>query len=241
MAQRSRVQRMFLNRNMGFIFMGIFCLMLVILLVYALVNRTSSTGEQAQGNPAQEQTSTTEACDVPEDASTMQNPVAPSDVRWILNDKNIRYAVSDTVGPVRHAAADDLVGHCFARTPMGAVMAISYTLGMMEDSNKPDSAVGTLMENPSDITEERNSSEDSEDDNTSMEVVGYDIKNFTPNKATVGLVNQVIPAGGVQGVYMEMTCQLVWKDGDWKLPKNGCPRSGISQVSEGDFHFFKQD
>lgn len=163
--------------------------------------------------------------------STQTPTEAPADVKW-QRDEGWPYPISDSAGPGERPA--DGPWSCFARTPMGAVIAaatIDARLGVVDDFEQ---AVSQQV--VAGIGQDALLAKGRPPAANTTDIKGFIVESFTPDDAVISLylVQQE----------QNFTCsaELAWRDGDWKLRAQrdgstltGCIRSEPAQfVPWGD-------
>ncbi|MFI6661398.1 hypothetical protein ACIBL8_38380 [Streptomyces sp. NPDC050523] len=171
-----------------------------------------SPGSSAGGNRHPD--SRPEGCRT-DDSQTGKPTSEPSDVKWQrLNVTSV--PTSASVGPLRY---DGPLWWCFARTPMGAVLAAHIILSQMTGANWRTIAGQQLVPGPyrDSFVEQRSRFPDAEfeekaKDGAIGKYVGFSVSSFTPDSAKVRLLISAPLAG-----YGTTTISLHWREGDWKV------------------------
>lgn len=150
-------------------------------------------------------------CNVPE-GDTSSKPAIPTDLRWEAA-KGTTWPVSDTYGPTREK---DGYGTCFARSPLGAALAMATFYGMGSSAD-PKKATEIYVMDSAGKTAALNEPDSPSVDSASGDPVafaGFSTDSFTPDEAQITLVIAIAksPTG-----YVGLPSTLVWVEGDWKL------------------------
>ncbi|TDE88153.1 hypothetical protein EXU48_23825 [Occultella glacieicola] len=145
---------------------------------------------------------------------------APEGAEWELLGTFAAPSI-EGVGP--GLVADDEVRHCFAHSPTGALLAaVNYVaLQFVDPINSLDERV--VADTPE--TRDRQEYRDAHPDEplvelTSMQLAGFQIRDYTPGSVVVELVMR-LPEGGL----LLWPAPLRWEAGDWKFlyPATGDP------------------
>lgn len=163
-------------------------------------------------------------CNVPQ-GDTSSKPAMPKDLRWEAA-KGITWPVSDTYGPTQDK---DGYGVCFARSPLGAALAMASFYGEA-NTQDPRKAMEIYALDSVGKTVALNEATDSSDVSNSsgpIAFAGFSTDSFTPDEAQMTLV---FAAGGTSTGYVGLPSTLVWVEGDWKLKvlDNGQTFAGVA-------------
>lgn len=150
-------------------------------------------------------------CNVPT-GDTSSTPAMPKDLRWVAA-KGWTWPVSDTYGPTQ---AKSGYGICFARSPLGAALALTTVYGEA-NTRDPKAAltiyavdsVGKSLVLSQPVTTETDTAGVGP-----ITFAGFSTDAYTPDEAQITLVFSLAksPTG-----YMGLPATLDWVDGDWKI------------------------
>lgn len=182
-----------------------------ILAVMIFVNPAPKNSEPVTGQTATTTGKPAGGCNVPE-GDTSSKPAMPKDLRWEAA-KGTTWPVSDTYGPTQDR---DGYGVCFARSPLGAALAMATFYGMGSTAD-PKMATEIYAMDSVGKTAALNEPDSPSGDSASGDPVafaGFSTDSFTPDEAQITLVIAIAksPTG-----YVGLPSTLVWVDGDWKL------------------------
>lgn len=163
--------------------------------------------------PVTEPTATTtetpaSGCNVPE-GDTSSKPAMPKDLRWEAA-KGVTWPVSDTYGPTQDR---DGYGVCFARSPLGAALAMSTFSGLANTAD-PKMATEIYAMDSVGKTAALDSPTSDSDSDVPVGFAGFSTDSFTPDEAQITLVFSV---SGTSTGYIGFPSTLRWVDGDWKI------------------------
>ena len=214
------------GRNFLFIVMLGVILILAVLLVWNLMGNKGETKNSAEGAAAAssssapsgggQQTSTPPTgrgdhkCDVPVAPDKAFSGEVPSDYQFKTSAVGIVYPVSASVGPTYTPA---VAGYCFAHNPAGAAMAAVQITAIGGDSRASEAEMKELWS--ASAGEGFHISVAEPVQNT--RVAGYEIEQYSPEQAKVGVVALVTPKGGGEQQALKVTIPVVWENDDWKV------------------------
>jgi hypothetical protein len=138
----------------------------------------------------------------------------PKDVTWTLV-AGTAVPESYTDGPMLHTAAG--VAYCYARTPVGAVLAVSnlgHATGdaqvVQNDELKYSVVAGPLADElaakPAVVSDPAATS--------GVQYAGFRIISYTPDTASVALA---LASSSRPGSYAVVTATVAWSQGDWRV------------------------
>lgn len=146
-------------------------------------------------------------CDVKVPAGKEFSAEVPDDYTWAATSDGARYPVSRTYGPTVQVGH---TGQCFAHNPTGAAMA---AISMFHSESEPQASEAERRALLSART-----SKDPLDDPTpqslDVQVFGYAIQGYSPERATVQVV---LLSRSPNHVVVRFTIRVVWEDGDWRF------------------------
>ncbi|WP_443324992.1 hypothetical protein [Streptomyces sp. 7N604] len=163
---------------------------------------TAGGGEQPGGRPAGCRT---------DDSDDATPKSAPEDVRWEPLGA-AKVPASPSAGPLRK---DGPVRWCFARTPLGAVMAAHLIpVQMSGDDWRTITEQQVVPGTARDIFSTRRGtvSDSYAKTRAGGSFSGFSVASYSPDSAKVRLLIK-----GQQGGLMETTVSMRWTDGDWKV------------------------
>ena len=216
------------KRNFLFIVMLGVILILAVLLVWNLMgnkgeNKNSAEGAAAasssapsgSGQPSSASSSNATGrgdhkCDVPVAPDKAFSGEVPSDYQFKTSAVGIVYPVSASVGPTYTPA---VAGYCFAHNPAGAAMAAVQITAIGGDSRASEAEMKELLS--ASAGEGFHISVAEPVQNT--RVAGYEIEQYSPEQAKVGVVALVTPKGGGEQQALKVTIPVVWENDDWKV------------------------
>ena len=211
------------GRNFLFIVMLGVILILAVLLVWNLMgnkgeNKNSAEGASSSSAPSDggQQASTPPTgrgdhkCDVPVAPDKAFSGEVPSDYQFKTSAVGIVYPVSASVGPTYTPA---VAGYCFAHNPAGAAMAAVQITAIGGDSRASEAEMKELLS--ASAGEGFHISVAEPVQNT--RVAGYEIEQYSPEQAKVGVVALVTPKGGGEQQALKVTIPVVWENDDWKV------------------------
>jgi hypothetical protein len=138
----------------------------------------------------------------------------PKDVTWTLV-AGTAVPQSSTAGPALHTPTG--VGYCYARTPVGAVLAVSnlgHATGdaqaVQDDELKYSVVSGPLADElaakPAVVSDPAATS--------GVQLAGFRIISYTPDTASVALA---LASSSRPGSYAVVTAAMAWNQGDWRV------------------------
>lgn len=146
-------------------------------------------------------------CDVKVPAGKEFSAEVPSDFTWAATSDGARYPVSRTYGPTVQVGH---TGQCFAHNPTGAAMA---AISMFHSESEPQASEAERRALLSART-----SNDPLDDPTpqslDVQVFGYAIQGYSPERATVQVV---LLSRSPNRVVVRFNVRVVWESGDWRF------------------------
>ena len=182
-----------------------------ILAVVLFVNPSPKTPEPIAAPTTSATAQAVGGCNVPQ-GDTSSKPAMPKDLRWTAA-KGITWPVSDTYGPTQDK---DGYGICFARSPLGAALAMAsfYGEANTQDPKKAMEIYAMDSIGKTVALSQATSSSDDSDSSGPIAFAGFSTDSFTPDEAQMTLV---FAAGGASTGYVGLPSTMVWLDGDWKL------------------------
>ena len=217
------------KRNFLFIVMLGVILILAVLLVWNLMgnkgeNKNSAEGAAAASSSAPsgsgQQTSTpptgrgNHKCDVPVAPDKAFSAELPSDYRFETTTHGVIYPISAQYGPTYKPG---VVGYCFAHNPTGAALAASQGSTIVGDTRATEAELRGLYS--SRIAADLHSAPNSNTERVHARIAGYDIENYSPEKATIGIVVLTKDSEG-KNTGFKILMTVVWEDNDWKVDNN---------------------
>ena len=161
-------------------------------------------------------------CNVPK-GDTSPKPAMPKDLRWEAA-KGITWPVSDTYGPTQDK---DGYGVCFARSPLGAALAMATFSGWTNTQDPKKALEIYAMDTAGKKVALESTKTSSGDSGSDVPVgfAGFSTDSFTPDEAQITLV---LAVAGTSTGYVGFPCTLRWVDGDWKIKllDDGSPYAG---------------
>lgn len=146
-------------------------------------------------------------CDVKVPAGKEFSAEVPDDYVWTATSDGARYPVSRTYGPTVQVGH---TGQCFAHNPTGAAMA---AISMLHSESEPQASEAERRA----LLSARTSKEPLDQptpQSLDMQVFGYAIQGYSPERATVQVV---ILSRSPQHVVVRFTIRVVWEAGDWRF------------------------
>ena len=217
------------KRNFLFIVMLGVILILAVLLVWNLMGNKGETknsveGAAASSSPAPseggQQTSTPPTgrgdhkCDVPVAPDKAFSAELPSDYRFETTTRGVIYPISAQYGPTYKPG---VVGYCFAHNPTGAALAASQGSTIAGDTRATEAELRGLYS--SRIAADLQYAPDYNAERVHARIAGYDIENYSPEKATIGIVVLTKDSEG-KNTGFKILMTVVWEDNDWKVDNN---------------------
>lgn len=171
-------------------------------------------------------------CDVKVPAGKEFSAEVPSDFTWAATSDGARYPVSRTYGPTVQVGH---TGQCFAHNPTGAAMA---AISMFHSESEPQASEAERRALLSART-----SNDPLDDPTpqslDVQVFGYAIQGYSPERATVQVV---LLSRSPNRVVVRFNVRVVWESGDWRFDVDDADLTPqvVTDESELPKNVFKQ-
>ena len=217
------------KRNFLFIVMLGVILILAILLVWNLMGNKGETKNSAGGvsssssapSEGGQQTSTPPTgrgdhkCDVPVAPDKAFSAELPSDYRFETTTRGVIYPISAQYGPTYKPGM--VVGYCFAHNPTGAALAASQGSTIAGDTRATEAELRGLYS--SRIAADLQYAPDYNAERVHARIAGYDIENYSPEKATIGIVVLTKDSEG-KNTGFKILMTVVWEDNDWKVDNN---------------------
>ena len=217
------------KRNFLFIVMLGVILILAVLLVWNLMGNKGETKNSVEGAAAAsssapsdggQQTSTPPTgrgdhkCDVPVAPDKAFSAELPSDYRFETTTRGVIYPISAQYGPTYKPG---VVGYCFAHNPTGAALAASQGSTIAGDTRATEAELRGLYS--SRIAADLQYAPDYNAERVHARIAGYDIENYSPEKATIGIVVLTKDSEG-KNTGFKILMTVVWEDNDWKVDNN---------------------
>ena len=216
------------GRNFLFIVMLGVILILAVLLVWNLMGNKGETKNSAGGvsssssapSEGGQQTSTPPTgrgdhkCDVPVAPDKAFSAELPSDYRFETTTRGVIYPISAQYGPTYKPG---VVGYCFAHNPTGAALAASQGSTIAGDTRATEAELRGLYS--SRIAADLQYAPDYNAERVHARIAGYDIENYSPEKATIGIVVLTKDSEG-KNTGFKILMTVVWEDNDWKVDNN---------------------
>ncbi len=141
-------------------------------------------------------------------SGTLQEP--PPNIEWVLVG---RIAAPSSEGHGPGSVEDDGYRSCYARTPLGAVLAVSNWTAMGSDAELSEGLPERLLaQGPGRDAALRNPDPPASDDNdTSIQIAGFRLVSYDGEEASVQLAFT-----SSMGLNLVFTIDARWEDGDWK-------------------------
>ena len=216
------------KRNFLFIVMLGVILILAVLLVWNLMGNKGETKNSAGGvsssssapSDGGQQASTPPTgrgdhkCDVPVAPDKAFSAELPSDYRFETTTRGVIYPISAQYGPTYKPG---VVGYCFAHNPTGAALAASQGSTIAGDTRATEAELRGLYS--SRIAADLQYAPDYNAERVHARIAGYDIENYSPEKATIGIVVLTKDSEG-KNTGFKILMTVVWEDNDWKVDNN---------------------
>lgn len=166
-------------------------------------------------------------CDLPDVDETML-PEAP-ETEWGFVG-TMQAPSNEEAGP--GIVSDTGLRHCYAHSPVGALMAASNIMAMgtdpdlVQEVNEEMVAEGPGQEAALADLERNGTYEDTPLRTT---IVGFQVLGFGPNSSRVDIAVEAS-----NGMFASVTTDLRWEEGDWKvaLRDNGQPHIPVAQLQD---------
>ena len=234
------------KRNFLFIVMLGVILMLAVLLVWNLMGNKGETKNSAEGAASSssapsdggQQTSTPPTgrgdhkCDVPVAPDKAFSAELPSDYRFETTTHGVIYPISAQYGPTYKPGM--VVGYCFAHNPTGAALAASQGSTIVGDTRATEAELRGLYS--SRIAADLHAAPNSNTERVNARIAGYDIENYSPEKATIGIVVIAKDSDG-KNMGFKVSIPLIWEDNDWKIDTDKKPEP--SPLTKEPTYIFK--
>ena len=234
------------KRNFLFIVMLGVILILAILLVWNLMGNKGENKNSAEGASSSssapsdggQQTSTPPTgrgdhkCDVPVAPDKAFSAELPSDYRFETTTHGVIYPISAQYGPTYKPGM--VVGYCFAHNPTGAALAASQGSTIVGDTRATEAELRGLYS--SRIAADLHSAPNSNTERVHARIAGYDIENYSPEKATIGIVVIAKDSDG-KNMGFKVSIPLIWEDNDWKIDTDKKPEP--SPLTKEPTYIFK--
>ena len=236
------------RRNFLFIVMLGVILILAILLVWNLMGNKGETKNSAEGAAAAssssapsgggQQTSTPPTgrgdhkCDVPVAPDKAFSAELPSDYRFETTTHGVIYPISAQYGPTYKPGM--VVGYCFAHNPTGAALAASQGSTIAGDTRATEAELRGLYS--SRIAADLQYAPDYNAERVHARIAGYDIENYSPEKATIGIVVLTKDSEG-KNTGFKILMTVVWEDNDWKVDNNSA--ENVTPLTKEPTYIFK--
>ena len=235
------------KRNFLFIVMLGVILILAVLLVWNLMGNKGETKNSAEGAAAAssssapsgsgQQTSTPPTgrgdhkCDVPVAPDKAFSAELPSDYRFETTTHGVIYPISAQYGPTYKPG---VVGYCFAHNPTGAALAASQGSTIAGDTRATEAELRGLYS--SRIAADLQYAPDYNAERVHARIAGYDIENYSPEKATIGIVVLTKDSEG-KNTGFKILMTVVWEDNDWKVDNNNA--ENVTPLTKEPTYIFK--
>ena len=233
------------KRNFLFIVMLGVILILAILLVWNLMgnkgetkNSAGSASESSAPSDGGQQTSTPSTgrgdhkCDVPVAPDKAFSAELPSDYRFETTTRGVIYPISAQYGPTYKPGMG--VGYCFAHNPTGAALAASQGSTIAGDTRATEAELRGLYS--SRIAADLQYAPDYNAERVHARIAGYDIENYSPEKATIGIVVLTKDSEG-KNTGFKILMTVVWEDNDWKVDNNNA--ENVTPLTKEPTYIFK--
>ena len=233
------------KRNFLFIVMLGVILILAVLLVWNLMgnkgeNKNSAEGASSSssapsGSGQQASTPPTgrgdHKCDVPVAPDKAFSAELPSDYRFETTTRGVIYPISAQYGPTYKPG---VVGYCFAHNPTGAALAASQGSTIAGDTRATEAELRGLYS--SRIAADLQYAPDYNAERVHARIAGYDIENYSPEKATIGIVVLTKDSEG-KNTGFKILMTVVWEDNDWKVDNNNA--ENVTPLTKEPTYIFK--
>ena len=153
-------------------------------------------------------------CDVPVAPDKAFSAELPSDYRFETTTRGVIYPISAQYGPTYKPG---VVGYCFAHNPTGAALAASQGSTIAGDTRATEAELRGLYS--SRIAADLQYAPDYNAERVHARIAGYDIENYSPEKATIGIVVLTKDSEG-KNTGFKILMTVVWEDNDWKVDNN---------------------
>ncbi|MEU6215417.1 hypothetical protein ABZ891_36665 [Streptomyces sp. NPDC047023] len=183
----------------------------------------SAAGQTTQGRPA--------GCSTNDTDQTVPTR-SPADLKWMTYQTSLLPA-SPTAGPLK---VEGPVWSCFARTPLGAVLALHAISAKLGGSDWNVVTEKQLARGPGRDQFIARRSKNADNNKTGAPGSDGTHLGFRVLTATKDQVTTMVLMRTTDGTYVTLTVSTVWEDGDWKLRPTltGSITEGITTVSGTD-------
>lgn len=190
---------------------GLVAAVIVVMAVLVAVTPTQSSPQSSRSGQAEPETTPPPppGCNAPT-GDTSNKPTLPADLRWVAS-KGWTWPVSHTYGPTQHR---DGLGVCFARSPIGAALAMTTILASFSTSSDLRSVTDQYIVDSPGKTAILAQISAPRTPQTPLAFAGYKVDSFSPDEAQITVVLKA--PGGSDG-YIGMPTTLRWADADWKV------------------------
>ena len=171
-------------------------------------------------------------CDVPVAPDKAFSAELPSDYRFETTTHGVIYPISAQYGPTYKPGM--VVGYCFAHNPTGAALAASQGSTIVGDTRATEAELRGLYS--SRIAADLHSAPNSNTERVNARIAGYDIENYSPEKATIGIVVIAKDSDG-KNTGFKVSIPLIWEDNDWKIDTDKKPEP--SPLTKEPTYIFK--
>ena len=233
------------KRNFLFIVMLGVILILAVLLVWNLMGNKGENKNSAEGASSSssapsdggQQASTPPTCrgdhkcDVPVAPDKAFSAELPSDYRFETTTRGVIYPISAQYGPTYKPG---VVGYCFAHNPTGAALAASQGSTIAGDTRATEAELRGLYS--SRIAADLQYAPDYNAERVHARIAGYDIENYSPEKATIGIVVLTKDSEG-KNTGFKILMTVVWEDNDWKVDNNNA--ENVTPLTKEPTYIFK--
>ena len=234
------------KRNFLFIVMLGVILILAVLLVWNLMGNKGENKNSAEGASSSssapsdggQQASTPPTgrgdhkCDVPVAPDKAFSAELPSDYRFETTTRGVIYPISAQYGPTYKPGM--VVGYCFAHNPTGAALAASQGSTIAGDTRATEAELRGLYS--SRIAADLQYAPDYNAERVHARIAGYDIENYSPEKATIGIVVLTKDSEG-KNTGFKILMTVVWEDNDWKVDNNNA--ENVTPLTKEPTYIFK--
>ena len=155
----------------------------------------------------------------------------PSDYRFETTTRGVIYPISAQYGPTYKPG---VVGYCFAHNPTGAALAASQGSTIAGDTRATEAELRGLYS--SRIAADLQYAPDYNAERVHARIAGYDIENYSPEKATIGIVVIAKDSDG-KNTGFKVSIPLIWEDNDWKIDTDKKPEP--SPLTKEPTYIFK--
>ncbi|MFE7099293.1 hypothetical protein [Streptomyces erythrochromogenes] len=185
--------------------------------------KDATAGQTAEGRPA--------GCGT-NDSDQAVPSRSPADLKWMIYQTDLLPA-SPTAGPLK---VDGPVWSCFARTPLGAVLALHAISAKMGGSDWKVVTEKQLARGPGRDEFVARRSKLADENETGTPGSDGTFLGFRVLTASKDQVTTMILARTADGRHGVLTASAVWEDGDWKLRPTltGSITESITYVSGTD-------